>query len=818
MTPQEIRAELQEIANEDAHDELLYHLLYAYGITKTSITKLRNGDWNKSTTPGEVLYRGKIYYREANVTNDELLVALDNLSHSQLTKRWKPRLLLLSNGTQLAGRDMKRHTNFTAPISELADQYTFFLPLMGAEIYHSSNDNEADRNAAYELAKLYDLLVEENRTLYTAKLGGDSHLLNLFLARLLFCFFAEDTGIFATHNIFSDTIANEAMGDGSDMHLVLDQIFRRLSQQDGVWVGESYVGGFPYVNGGLFQDRIELPRFTKKSRDLLVKIGDLDWRNINPDIFGSMIQAVADADERSSLGMHYTSVPNIHKCIRPLFLDQLYEELEKHSDNERQLHKLLERISHMKFFDPACGSGNFLIITYKELRKLEIEIMQRILELNPGQIFMTNIDITNFYGIEIKHFAHEVAMLSLWLAEHQMNSVFQEELAGAASITPIIPLKKLQNIHQGNAARLDWEEVCPYHEGDEIYIIGNPPYMGSRIQEKEQKDDMEYVFTKDYKSMDYIAIWFYKAARYIEGTKAKYAFVTTSSINEGIAVALTWPRVLGGKLEIFFAYKPFKWVNSAKGNAGVTVSIVGVRNKSDDPKSIYTGDVITAAKNINAYLMDAPDVIIAPLNSPLNRKFPKMYFGNMPADGGKLLLTADEALKFRLDYPAEAEYVRPFIAGNEFLNGEKRYCIWLKDVNSEVISKSKILSDIVSQVYEIRLKSARPQLSKTPHLFAQITQPDNSNYILIPCTSSERRKYIPLGFFDANTVISNSAMAVYDAEPWLFGVLHSRMHMVWVDAVGGKLKTDYRYSAKLCYNTFPFPEITKAQEVLLTTA
>lgn len=436
------------------------------------------------------------------------------------------------------------------------------------------------------MAELYDSLITANRDIYTSK--ESIHSLNIFLSRLLFCFFAEDTGIFEENSIFTNSLAQHTQPDGSDTHLFLNELFKRLNSKSSDEFPMYLAEKFPYVNGGLFRDPIESPKFTSKARNILIGLGELQWQEINPDIFGSMIQAVVLPEYRSDLGMHYTSVENILKLIRPLFLDELYEEFEKHRDNVTQLRKLIARMSKMKFFDPACGSGNFLIITYKELRALEIEILQRIIEIQtPTLLEYTEIKLSQFYGIELDDFAHEMARLSLWLAEHQMNNIFEEQLAGYGESKPILPLKEAGRIVQGNAARKNWKEICSIGTDDEVYIIGNPPYLGSRNQDDEQKKDMKFVFINDYKSLDYVSIWFYKGAKYIEKNNAKLAFVSTNSICQGEQIAITWPRILNDDIEIGFAYESFKWSNHAKGNAGVTVIIVGLRNKSNDFKYLY---------------------------------------------------------------------------------------------------------------------------------------------------------------------------------------------------------------------------------------
>lgn len=807
MTSKEIENNLIKLTENPMNEEFIYDFLLAYGISKTSVTRLKKGDFNMSRVQGEVLYKGKLFFKKAD--SDNLLAEVENLAQDERILKQNPRFVIVTDTKTIATRDLKLRNNKSFLFEELSQYYIFFLPLIGGEIYKQNTNNEADRNAAYELAKLYDILLEDNPALKE----GHTHLLNILLARLLFCFFAEDTGIFEK-NIFTNALTLHTKEDGSDVHVLLNDLFAKLdSDNDNHPV---YVRHFPYVNGGLFHQVIDTPVFSRKSRNILLACSELRWNEINPDIFGSMIQAVADPEERSDLGMHYTSVENILKVIRPLFLDELYEEFEKNRDNSKALARLIQRMSKIKFFDPACGSGNFLIITYKEIRLLEIKIIQRLIELQVEnkeqlQFYYTQITLSQFYGIEIKDFAHEVAMLSLWLAEHQMNLVFESELPEWGKSEPILPLKQAGHITCGNAATTRWEDVCPIQENDEVYVIGNPPYLGSRNQDETQKRDMEMVFRKDYKSMDYVSIWFYKGAKYIEGYNARLAFVSTNSVCQGLLVSLTWPRILNDKIEIGFAYTSYKWTNNAIGNAGVTVIIVGLRNTSNKPKYLFANNIRKEVKNINGYLLDSNDIYIYSHNHPIS-KFPIMNFGNMPADGGHLLFSEKEKIDFLINEPKAEKWIKELISSDEFLNGKKRYCLWLEDITDEELADLPFVKERVELVYNERLVSSRPQLAITPHLFAQITQPSNSEFIFLPRHSSEKREYIPLGFFPPNIKASDSALIVATSQPWLFGVLHSKMHMVWVNAVGGKLKTDYRYSAKLCYNTFPFPDISDKQK------
>ena len=812
MTNKEIQSKLAEIVTCLNPDEFIYDFLIAYGISKTSITRLKKGDFNLSKEEGEVLYKGKVFFKVER--GDRLLSETEHFATEERVARYNPRFIILTDFKTLVAKDTKTGSNKDIALSDLSKHFDFFLPLTGAEVYKASNDNKADRDAAYKLAQLYDILIMDNPSF-----KEDSHKMNLFLSRLLFCFFAEDTGIFK-ESIFTEALSLHTEENGSNVNEFLNSLFHKLNLDSGHF--PAYLDDFPYVNGGLFRDEIESPVFSSKSRNILLQCGDLDWSEINPDIFGSMIQAVADPEERSDLGMHYTSVPNILKLIRPLFLDELYKEFEKAKGNTRSLLALVKRISKIKFFDPACGSGNFLIITYKELRALEIEIIKELVEQDAKggkhTMYFTSIRLSQFYGIEIKDFAHEMAVLSLWLAEHQMNQVFESRLEGFGKSKPILPLKEAGNIVCANAALQDWERACPKVQGDEIYIIGNPPYLGARMQDEYQKDDMNLVFgnLKGVNNLDYISIWFYKGMHFIKGITGKCAFVSTNSICQGEQVGLLWPSLLSNGIEIDFAYLSFKWTNNAKGNAGVTVIIVGIRNFSDTPKYIFINNLQKEVKNINGYLLDGANIFIRSRSKPLSN-FPEMNFGSMPNDGGYLLLNESEKISLVNKWEILSKNIKRFVGGYEFLNDVSRYCLWIKDVDLEsiyLIPEVKERLEAVKNNRENSDREATKKLSGVPFKFGEVRHKDTDS-LIVPATTSERREYIPIGALDSDTIISNSAMAVYDAEPWLFGVLHSKMHMVWVNAVGGKLETRYRYSAKLCYNTFPFPDITIKQKETL---
>ena len=819
MKSTEIKHNVQNLIDNFSKEEFVFDLLVAYGISKTSVTRLKKGDYNLSKVDGEILYKKKIFFKVE--ASDKLLSSIEDVSKEERILKQQPRFAILTDHKQIVAKDLKLGKNLDIQLKELPNYFDFFLPLAGSEVYNATNNNEADRDASYKMASLYDLLIDENPKIYNSK--ESIHNLNIFLSRLLFCFFAEDTEIFQQESIFTNTLAQHTAENGKDTHAFLDDLFDRLDTENVEHLPE-YLRKFEYVNGGLFNQKINSPLFNAKARKTLIELGGLQWKHINPDIFGSMIQAVVIPEYRSDLGMHYTSVENILKLIKPLFLDELYEAYENATTNN-QLRALITRISKIKFLDPACGSGNFLIITYKEIRLLEILILEKITDLegNAPTIKWTDIQLSQFYGIEIDDFAHEMAILSLWLAEHQMNKVFEERLFDYGKSKPILPLKEAGQIKQGNATRVDWNAVCPISSTDartelsrsEVYVIGNPPYLGARLQDAEQKKDMRIVFSgkNGYNNMDYISCWFFKAKGYIKGFNAKCAFVTTNSVCQGEQVALMWPTILSDNIEIDFAYQSFKWTNNAKGNAGVTVIILALRNVSDAPKYLFIDNFKKLAKNINLYLTDATNIIVTGRSKPIS-KFPEMSFGSMPNDKGYLLLDEDEKDILSNQNSNASKFIKQFSGGAEFVRGIKKYCLWIDDDKLKEAYKIPQIASRINNVEIHRLNSKREAtkvLADKPYKFGEIRH-QNTDSIIIPATSSERRNYIPIGFLNEDTIISNSAMAIYHTQPWLFGVVTSRMHMVWVRNVGGKLKTDYRYSANLCYNTFPFPDITTKQK------
>lgn len=811
MKSTEIKHNVQNLIDNFLKDEFVFDLLVAYGISKTSVTRLKKGDYNLSKVDGEILYKKKIFFKVE--ATDKLLSSIDSITKEERILKQQPRFAILTDNKQIVAKDLKLGKNLDIKLKELPNYHDFFLPLAGSEVYNSGNNNEADRNASYKMASLYDLLIDENPTIYNSK--ESIHNLNIFLSRLLFCFFAEDTEIFKDESIFTNTLVQHTTQDGLDTNLFLDDLFDRLNTENAEHLPE-YLRKFEYVNGGLFGQKINAPLFNFKARKTLIELGELNWKDINPDIFGSMIQAVVIPEYRSDLGMHYTSVENIKKLIKPLFLDELYEAYEN-ATTVNHLRGLIKRISKIKFFDPACGSGNFLIITYKEIRLLEIKILEKITDLE-GQsptIKWTDIQLSQFYGIEIDDFAHEMAILSLWLAEHQMNKVFEERLFDYGKSKPILPLKEAGQIKQGNATRRDWSEVCPISSTDEVYVIGNPPYLGYSRQDETQKEDMKIVFSRvnNYKKLDYIACWFYKGTNYIHNTKAKYAFVTTNSITQGEQVSLLWPLVLSKEQEIDFAHQSFKWTNNAKGNAGVAVVIIGVRNIDGTDKFLYNQNLKQSVKNISPYLTNTSNVYVIPRNKTLSN-LPSMIKGSSPGDNGNLLLDQEEKDKLLSQNPNASAFIKKYIGASEFIKGSNRYCIHIIKETAEEAYKIRALVERFEKVEIFRLNSkklATKKKAETPHFFDE-DKHQEGEFILIPQTGSERRNYIPIGYFDDSYVPSNATRVIYKVQPWLFGIISSKMHIVWVKAVAGRLKMDMQYSNTLCYNTFPFPDITNKQK------
>lgn len=812
-----IEERVAPLGGRESYDrDFIFELLLAYGKPQGNVTRLRNGSLSVAVDPeSEVAQKNVVYFKE---TTDDPLAVIDELKTSPAVVRYRTRFVIVTDYVELLAVDTKTGENLLIPIRDIDQHFTFFLPWAGMEKAQYVAESHADVKAAERMGKLFDELLAANHGMMDGTSGR--HALNVFFTRLLFCFFAEDTGIF-TQSQFVNAVGSHTQADGSDVHDFLAALFTALDTQDPA-DKPNHLASFPYVNGRLFtmSAGLEVPTFTEAARDRLIELGTLNWSEINPDIFGSMFQAIVSPGKRSDLGQHYTSVPNILKTIEPLFLDDIREQLDAGFDNVRKLEALLERISAVKVFDPACGSGNFLVIAYKELRKVEHAILERLAELDANHQVLfaeSKINIENFYGIEIDDFAVEVAILSLWIAKHQMNTEFKEKFN--VSI-PLIPLKETGQIRAGNATRVDWNTVCP-NDGGEIYLISNPPYVGSTMQSKSQKADFETVLGRTYaKKLDYIALWFIKGAEYIKGTRAELSFVTTNSVSQGEHVGLMFPMIFNRGIEIGYAYTSFKWENNAKRNAGVTVAVINLRAERSGQKLLFTNDLQIDAQNINGYLADAPSLYLYRRSRPLSSTMPLMIYGSKPSDGGHLILDATERAGLLEASPSSMKFVKRYIGSAEYINGISRWCLLIPDDSFKEAQEVPELARRLEMVTRHREKSTEKSTrnaAKFPNRF-YFSGYKPTDSIIVPSISSGRREYIPMGYLGPDTVISNKGFAVYDAEPWVFAVLTSRMHMAWTGAVSGRMREDYQYSNTIVYNNFPVPPLSDALKERLTVA
>lgn len=817
---------LEAIADNLNADNLPYELLRIFcGYGDASLQRVRDGRDNKSRAPQTILVKDKLVYRPFKKGSEPMDVIIALRNDASVT-RHNPRLYITCDGTALIAYDPKDDDFYEGALETLWRDFEFFKPLAGIEKFRNYEEAEADVKTAELMAKLYDDICRYN----DFRDPEVSHCINVFMSRLLFCFFAEDTGLFKQDQ-FTKAIENNTAIDGSDLAEFIDRIFVILSTNDKNLREQQtnkIISDFPYVNGGLFNERYAIPQLSRRARLLMIQCGKFQWSEINPDIFGSMTQAIVSPEDRAELGIHYTSVPNIMKVIQPLFLDDLAAEFLRCRNDAKALNMLLVRLGKIKFFDPACGSGNFLIISYKRVRELEIEIWKRLFELQATAIPFTNIQLTQFYGIEIDEYACDTATLSLWLAEHQMNNKFREELGTAP--TPL-PLRPSGHIVCGNACTIDWNTVCPHTTEEEVYVMGNPPYLGTRNQEEWHKNDMNNTFGDvQHGMLDYIGCWFYNGAKYMRHhPNTKCAFVSTNSITQGVQVQMMWNPIFAMGIEIQFAHKSFMWSNNAKNNAGVACVIIGFGNACpSNKKYIYDGDERSTVDVISPTLSEQGFSGVSPVSKSISGMKPILK-GSLPADENYLTLYPDDKKQLLEKYPELEPYVKPFIGSLEYIRGEERYCLWISDEFAKRAYEIPELAFRFSKVREMRLKSKKAttqKLAAIPHKFAE-DRFDKSPSIMLPVVSSERREYIPIGFVKPDTVIYYSSFAVYNADFVDFALLTSKMHNVWAKATSGKLENRIRYSATLCYNTFPAPNLSKkhrdelealAKEILLVRA
>jgi len=823
-------------------DEFPFAFLEAFGNKATTIKRLRSGTSNKSDIGG-ILQTGNIHIKVCDEGKvPETIRALRD-SPATRNARNRVKFILATDGITLEAEDLVSDLPpIACEYAAFPEHFGFFLPLAGITTVRQIRESAFDIKATGRLNRLYVELLKDNPEWGAA---DRRHEMNHFMARLIFCFFAEDTDIFLEAGLFTGTVERMSAGNSSNTHEVIGELFRAMNTkaEDRHAAGiPRWASVFPYVNGELFSGSTDVPRFSKIARSYLLHIGNLDWRKINPDIFGSMIQAVADDEERGALGMHYTSVPNILKVLNPLFLDDLREKLEAAGNNARKLLNLRSRMAKIRVFDPACGSGNFLVIAYKEMRAIEAEINKRRGEADRR----SEIPLTNFRGIELRDFPAEIARLALIIAEYQCDVLYRGQ---KEALRDFLPLDAENWITCGNALRLDWLSICPptgkgvkmhgddlfstpldqpeidfENEGGETYISGNPPYLGSTWQTADQKSDLQAIFghvTNSWKSLDYVAGWFMKAADYGTNTNAAAAFVSTNSICQGQQVPILWPLIFQTGHEIAFAHTSFKWANLASNKAGVTVVIVGISRDAGSIRRLFSvaddgTSIQTEADNINAYLVPAPDVIVAKSPSPISIGLPPVIRGNIPVDGGYLYL--DEQERERNRALVEAAAIRLCLGSDEFISGKRKYCLWLNEVSEEILDDA-FISNRLAKVALTRsesTKAATRAAAAVPHLFFETRQSGREEIIAIPAISSENRDYLPVGLLSRGTIITGKMYGLLDAPLWNMALIASRLHWVWIGSVCVRMRTDFSYSNTLGWNTFPVPTLTKKNKADLT--
>jgi hypothetical protein len=815
--------------------EFPYAFLEAFDNKPATISRLKSGNANKSDIEGAVLQYNNIHI--AACPTGEVLKKLEKLKNSPVTSKQKAKFILATDGEDFQAEDLTSGETIVCNYADFPNHFGFFLPLAGISTVKQISENAFDIRATSRLNRLYVELLKDNPEWGTSERRHD---MNHFMARLIFCFFAEDTDIFLGDNLFTNTIEQMSAKDSSNTHEVIGEIFRSMNtkiEDRATAKLPRWADTFPYVNGGLFSGSTETPSFSKIARTYLIYVGKLEWDKINPDIFGSMIQAVADDEERGALGMHYTSRPNILKVLNPLFLDDLRENLEQAGDNARMLLNLRKRMARIRVFDPACGSGNFLVIAYKEIRAIEAEINRRRGEPENR----TEIPITNFRGIELRDFPAEIARLALIIAEYQCDVLYRGQKEALAAF---LPLDAQNWITCGNALRLDWLSICPptgtavklqgddlfntpldqaqidfENEGGETYICGNPPFTGTRKQSDEQKSDLEHVFaslTNKWKNVDYVGAWFLKAALYNRYNKAPFAFVATNSLCQGQQVPITWSLLFKFGCKIRFAHTSFIWKNLAVNKAGVTVIIVGVDFDADGSRFIFFDDSKKAVSQINPYLTDHRIDIIPASKKPIFTDI-GMDYGVYYSKSAGLILSSDERHDM-ITHGVPDRLIKRFIGSTEFINGKERYCLWLSDDDVIEVNKIEAVSKRIQSVKVDRLETSDEAVNKLaakPHQFRE-RKGDNPRKIFIPIVSSENREYFPVGLADDTIIPTNKAFFINDAPSWALAILVSRTHLIWIATICGRLRSDYSYSNILGWNTFPVPTLTEKNKTDLT--
>lgn len=721
-----------------------------------------------------------------------------------------PKYVIVTNFQRIRLYDLDDDTQKEFDTNDLITNIGLFAFISGHEQITYEDQDPVNIKASELMGRLHDSLKDN---------GYKGHDLEVLLVRLLFCLFSEDTDIFEKGK-FRNFIESKTNVDGSDTGQNIIKLFEVLNIPEDLREKnlDEDLRKFPYIDGSLFEERISIPSFDSDGRKVLLECCHFDWSLVSPAIFGSLFQSVMNQEERHDVGGHYTSEKNILKIINDLFLDKLRNEFESHKNNKKYLEEMLERVGRIKILDSACGCGNFLIVSYRELRRLQIKVHMQLRKLqgNSSQrvldvtAFSKDLDVDSMYGIEMYEFPARIAQVGLWLTDHLVNRELSKELGFYYAR---LPLKKEANIKIGNALRLDWNKIV--HKKELSYILGNPPFISKQDRNKEQQEDMDLVCKdiRNYGLLDYVSCWYVKAAEYIKDTNIEVGFVSTNAITHGEQVGVLWSFLLSKGMKINFAHRTFKWSNDARGKAQVHVVIIGFSAFDREEKYIYEYQTPNSeplrikAKNISPYLIDQRNIFIFNRNKPLC-DVPEISFGSMPNDDGNFLFTEEEKEEFIKQEPNAKKFIRPLVSSKEFLHGEKRWCLWLTDSSPSEINNLKLVKERILKVKEYRLKSNREatkKLAETPYLFGEIRQP-KTNYIFIPLTTTENRKYIPIAILTKDIIVNNTCSVIQNATLFHFGILTSDMHMVWMREICGRMKSDYRYSNNLVYNNFPWPE------------
>jgi hypothetical protein len=802
--------EWKDTTNEEADAKPFLDAFFdVFGITRKKIGTFEHRVKKLSDADGyiDLLWKGTILVemKSRGKNLDKAFQQAIDYTHG-LKQNELPKYVLVCDFHIFRLYDTEEQTTLEFTIDELIQNVQSFGYLLGYQKKTYKEQDPANIKAAELMGKLHDRLEE---------IGYEGHPLEVYLVRILFCLFAEDTTIFEKQQ-FQDYIEHRTAEDGSDLASKIQELFQVLNTaRDKRFKNlDEQLNDFPYVNGKLFEEILPMASFDSKMRQALLDCCYIDWSKISPAIFGSMFQSVMNPKERRNLGAHYTSESNILKLIKPLFLDELWEEFETIKGNKNKLPEFHKKISQLKFLDPACGCGNFLVITYRELRLLELEILRATYKSGQGILDVREImllDVDMMCGIEYEEFPARIAEVAMWLIDHQMNMQISHEFG---QYFARLPLKKSAKIVHGDALEVNWEEVVTKNELS--CIIGNPPFIGSKIMNQFQRNQIVREFDNIQGSgvLDYVTGWYLKAAKYIQNSKIKAAFVSTNSIVQGEQTSILWGQMINKyEIKIHFAHRTFKWSNEAKGNAAVYCVIVGFANYDSNDKRIYEYEDIKGeaheikAKNINPYLIDSKNIFITKRTSPIC-DVPKMFKGSQPTDGGNFLFTEEEKVTFLEKEPESEKFIKPLISAHEYLNGEKRYCLWLVDAEPSELKKLPNLLNRIEGVKQMRLKSSKQATvnwAAKPTLFTENRQP-KTNYILVPSHSSENRTYIPMGFMTMHDILNNSCLSIPNATLFHFGVITSLMHMTWLKSTCGRLESRYRYSNEIVYTNYPWPE------------